>query len=75
VRQLKQIEHYIGRAIERWSVPGFEAKNPMRTDNSKRTGRPGPGARRGAPPARDARGRSGGFRSDNRRSASGGRSR
>jgi superfamily II DNA/RNA helicase len=75
VRQLKQIERYIGRAIERWSVPGFEAKNPVRTDSApKRTGRPA-GARRGAPPSRDARGR-GGFRTDNnRRSAGAGRPR
>ncbi|MDP1536011.1 MAG: DEAD/DEAH box helicase [Burkholderiales bacterium] len=70
VRQLKQIEHYIGRAIERWSVPGFEAKNPLRTDSAKRTDRrPPPGARRGAPPAR------GGFRSDSRRGAGAGRAR
>ena len=75
VRQLKQIERYIGRAIERWAVPGFEAKNPVRTDSApKRTGRPA-GARRGAPPSRDARGR-GGFRTDNnRRSAGAGRPR
>ncbi len=67
VRQLKQIERYIGRAIERWSEPGFEAKNPLRmNDSPKRTGRrPPPGARRGAPPARA------GFRSDNRRAAPG----
>jgi ATP-dependent RNA helicase RhlE len=70
VRQLKQIEHYIGRTIERWSVPGFEAKNPIRSDGggAKRSGRPAP--RRGAPPSRDARGR-GGFRQDSRRSAGG----
>ena len=66
VRQLKQIERYIGRAIERWSVPGFEAKTPLRTDSAKRSDRR-PGPRRGAPPARDAQGRSG-FRSGNRRS-------
>jgi len=70
VRQLKQIERYIGRTIERWSAPGFEAKNPLRTDSAKRTDRrPPPGARRGAPPAR------GGFRSDNRRGAGAGRAR
>jgi len=34
VRQLKQIERYIGRTIERWSAPGFEAKNPLRTDSA-----------------------------------------
>ncbi len=70
VRQLKQIERYIGRAIERWSVPGFEAKVQVRTDAPKRTDRrPPPGARRGAPPAR------GNFRGDSRRNASAGRSR
>jgi len=63
IRQLKQIERYIGQTIERWSVPGFEATMPLRSES---TTRPGPGARRGAPPARDARGR-GGFRSDSRR--------
>ncbi|MGE0559910.1 MAG: DEAD/DEAH box helicase, partial [Burkholderiales bacterium] len=52
VRQLKQIERYIGQPIERWSEPGFEAKNPLRTESPGRGGRPGPGARRGAPPAR-----------------------
>ncbi|MGA0023316.1 MAG: DEAD/DEAH box helicase [Burkholderiales bacterium] len=67
VRQLKQIERYIGRAIERWTVPGFEAKNPVRTDSAPRSGRPP--ARRGAPPSR------GGFRSDNRRGAGAGRTR
>jgi superfamily II DNA/RNA helicase len=48
IRQLKLIERYIGQTIERWSVPGFEAKNPMRTDSAKRTGPPCPpsGARR-----------------------------
>ena len=70
VRQLKQIERYIGRTIERWSAPGFEAKNPLRTDSGKRTDRrPPSGARRGAPPSR------GGFRSDNRRGAGAGRQR
>ena len=72
VRQLKQIERYIGRAIERWIVPGFEAKNPVRTEGANRSGRPAPGARRGAPPARN---RNGGFRSDNRRGASAPRTR
>jgi len=72
VRQLKQIERYIGRAIERWTVPGFEAKNPLRTEGANRSGRPAPGARRGAPPARN---RNGGFRSDNRRGASAPRTR
>ncbi len=52
IRQLKQIERYIGQTIERWSVPGFEAKNPMRTESPRRSGRPAPGGRRGAPPAR-----------------------
>ncbi len=69
-RQLKQIERYIGRSIERLSVPGFEAKVPMRTEAR----RPPAGGRRGAPPARDARGR-GGFRSDTRRGAGAGRPR
>ena len=53
IRQLKLIERYIGQTIERWSVPGFEAKNPMRTEAPRRTGgRPAPSGRRGAPPAR-----------------------
>lgn len=60
IRQLKQIERYIGQPIERWSVPGFEAKNPMRSESTKR---PGSGPRRGAPPPRGR----GGFRSDSRR--------
>jgi len=74
VRQLKQIERYIGQQIERWSVPGFEAKSPLRTDNGGAK-RPGgrPGARRGAPPSRNAQGR-GGFRQDSR-SAGAGRTR
>ncbi len=48
LRQLKQIERYIGQAIERWSVPGFEAKNPLRSE-APRTGarRAPPGAWRG----------------------------
>ncbi|MBX3666563.1 MAG: ATP-dependent helicase, partial [Burkholderiales bacterium] len=74
-RQLKQIERYIGQPIERWSVPGFEAKIPLRTDGggAKRPGgRPGSGARRGAPPSRDGRAR-GGYRSDSRRGAGSGR--
>ncbi|MDP1673930.1 MAG: helicase-related protein, partial [Burkholderiales bacterium] len=71
VRQLKQIERYIGQAIERMSVPGFEAKSPLRADNG---GAKRPGARRGAPPSRNAQGR-GGFRSDSRRSAAAGRTR
>ena len=77
VRQLKQIERYIGQQIERMSVPGFEAKSPLRNDagGAKRPGgRPGAGARRGAPPSRNAQGR-GGFRSDSRRGASAGRPR
>jgi len=58
VRQLKQIERYIGQTIERWSVPGFEAKNPMRTtEGPRRSGRPAPNARRGVPPARGNAGR------------------
>jgi len=52
IRQLKLIERYIGQTIERWSVPGFEAKNPMRSEAPRRTGRPAPSGRRGAPPAR-----------------------
>ncbi len=53
IRQLKMIERYIGQTIERWSVPGFEAKNPMRSEAPRRgNGRPGPAGRRGAPPAR-----------------------
>ena len=70
-RQLKQIERYIGRSIERLSVPGFEAKQPMRAESTAGRGarRPPAGARRGAPPAR------GGFRSDSRRSAGPGRPR
>ncbi len=75
VRQLKQIERYIGQPIERWSVPGFEARNPLRADSggAKRSGgRPGSGARRGAPPSRDGRAR-GGYRSDSRRGAGSGR--
>ncbi len=67
IRQLKQIERYIGRSIERLSVPGFEAKVQVRTDSGAR--RPPAGGRRGAPPAR------GGFRSDNRRGAGAGRPR
>jgi superfamily II DNA/RNA helicase len=77
VRQLKQIERYIGQQIERMSVPGFEAKSPLRNDagGAKRPGgRPGAGARRGAPPSRNAQGR-GGFRSDSRRGAAAGRPR
>jgi len=53
IRQLKLIERYIGQTIERWSVPGFEAKNPMRSEAPRRgSGRPAPAGRRGAPPAR-----------------------
>ncbi len=52
VRQLKQIERYIGQPIARWSEPGFEAKVPLRAENSGRGGHPGPGARRKAPPMR-----------------------
>jgi superfamily II DNA/RNA helicase len=52
IRQLKQIERYIGQTIERWSVPGFEAKNPLRMESAHRGGRPAPNGRRGAPPAR-----------------------
>ncbi len=53
IRQLKLIERYIGQTIERWSVPGFEAKNPMRSEAPRRgNGRPAPAGRRGAPPAR-----------------------
>ncbi len=73
VRQLKQIERYIGQQIERMSVPGFEAKSPLRTDGGGAK-RSGAGARRGAPPSRNAQGR-GGFRSDSRRSAAAGRPR
>jgi len=74
VRQLKQIERYIGQQIERMSVPGFEAKNPLRADGggAKRPGGRPSGARRGAPPSRDAKGR-GGYRSDSRRGAGSGR--
>lgn len=74
VRQLKQIERYIGQPIERMSVPGFEAKSPLRTDNggAKRPGGRPAGARRGAPPSRDAKGR-GGYRADSRRGAGSGR--
>ena len=74
VRQLKQIERYIGQSIERMSVPGFEAKSPLRTDNggAKRPGGRPSGARRGAPPSRDANGR-GGYRPDSRRGAGSGR--
>jgi len=53
IRQLKLIERYIGQTIERWSVPGFEAKNPMRSEAPRRgNGRPSANGRRGAPPAR-----------------------
>jgi superfamily II DNA/RNA helicase len=53
IRQLKQIERYIGQTIERWSVPGFEAKKPMHSEAPRRSsGRPAPNGRRGAPPAR-----------------------
>jgi len=53
IRQLKLIERYIGQTIERWSVPGFEAKNPMRSEAPRRgNGRPAPAGRPGAPPAR-----------------------
>jgi superfamily II DNA/RNA helicase len=53
IRQLKQIERYIGQTIERWSVPGFEAKKPMQSEAPRRSsGRPAPNGRRGAPPAR-----------------------
>ncbi|MBY0266153.1 MAG: DEAD/DEAH box helicase [Burkholderiales bacterium] len=44
LRQLKQIERYIGQPIERWSVPGFEAKSPLRSEaprNAPRRGAPG----------------------------------
>ncbi len=49
IRQLKLIERYIGQTIERWSVPGFEAKNPMRSEAPRRSANNG---RRGAPPSR-----------------------
>jgi superfamily II DNA/RNA helicase len=64
IRQLKQIERYIGQQIERMSVPGFEAKHPLRSDNgaAKRPGgRSGSGARRGAPQGRGNSGRAPGF--------------
>jgi len=49
IRQLKLIERYIGQTIERWSVPGFEAKNPMRSEAPRRSANNG---RRGPSPAR-----------------------
>ena len=53
IRQLKLIERYIGQTIERWSVPGFEAKKPIHSEAPRRSsGRPAPNGRRGAPPAR-----------------------
>ncbi len=57
IRQLKQIERYIGQTIERWSVPGFEAKNPMRSEAPRRgNGRPAANGRRGAPPRGNSNG-------------------
>jgi superfamily II DNA/RNA helicase len=48
LRQLKQIERYIGQPIERWSVPGFEARNPLRSEAARDGGRAAvPGGRGG----------------------------
>jgi len=65
VRQLKQIERYIGQPIERCIVPGFEAKIPLRVEKSGRGGHPGSAARRNAPPMRNR----GNSRFEGRRSA------
>ena len=43
VRQLRQIERYIGQPIMQWAVPGFEAKNPLRTQQDAGGRRPGSG--------------------------------
>ena len=72
VRQLRQIERYIGQSIERWSVPGFEASRPLRSEEARNGGRaaaPGGRGGRGKPRPGPGGGRQG-QRSRGQRAAS-----
>jgi len=72
VRQLRQIERYIGQSIERWSVPGFEASRPLRSEDARNGGRaaaPGGRGGRGKPRQGPGGGRQG-QRSRGQRAAS-----